>query len=533
MKERVSFLINTKLKILICALMAFVLFAGCSGTVNKPENDFASPAEASVLASPLPTDLNSICELHDYLLTARLYANSGYTTNSFHPWGEFNIKNAVYFWNLGDKSYYYVPSWLPKDFTLVNISISSWSVAYTFVSDDFFSAYSWAHENILTNQIVFEWVIEFNYTDEGFRANVVERENLISVYGVDGLYFKDFGADLTVSQMRSYFWLQDGYMFIFSIPLHSFADSLEEISALVLETPLQVELIDGVNFKNPSSLALDIDEADIQIGETITLETEMLPHDATIDAVIWSTSDRSIATVTQDGEVTRVRAGNVTITAKTVANGLTASFTLGNIEEILPTDITLDFSEATVSVGATIELFATVFPNNTTDKTIFWASSDESIAIVNTDGIVTGVGDGTAVITATTVNGLSVSCEIKVLDESEGQPISVAIERENAEPEDWLWPEADLIRLFVQGDFCQLHATVQPMEANQDVAWASSHPEWVLVDDNGFVEIVGNLLEYALDYLNGHAVTITATATGGVSGVMRLLFDTTEEQPIM
>lgn len=65
------------------------------------------------------------------------------------------------------------------------------------------------------------------------------------------------------------------------------------------------------------------------------------------------------------------------------------------------TGVTLDQPTATVAVGKTVKLTATVAPDNATDKTVGYTVDDASIATVGTDGTVTGVKAGTAKVTAT------------------------------------------------------------------------------------------------------------------------------------
>ena len=56
-------------------------------------------------------------------------------------------------------------------------------------------------------------------------------------------------------------------------------------------------------------------------------------------------------------------------------------------------------------MGETIELTATVYPANASNQSVTWASSDEAVATVDANGNVTGVAEGSATITATTVDG--------------------------------------------------------------------------------------------------------------------------------
>ena len=84
-----------------------------------------------------------------------------------------------------------------------------------------------------------------------------------------------------------------------------------------------------------------------------------------------------------------------------------------NIVPIMPTGITLDNSTMTVALDGTAKLTATIEPEDATSKTVVWASNNESVATVS-DGVVSGVSEGSTVITATTTNGLSASCAITV-----------------------------------------------------------------------------------------------------------------------
>lgn len=83
--------------------------------------------------------------------------------------------------------------------------------------------------------------------------------------------------------------------------------------------------------------------------------------------------------------------------------------------------MTLNKITATLAVGATETLSATVAPNDATDKSVQFTSSDSTIATVTpVQGKVTGVKAGTATITATTTNGKTATCEITVTAPSEG-----------------------------------------------------------------------------------------------------------------
>ena len=80
---------------------------------------------------------------------------------------------------------------------------------------------------------------------------------------------------------------------------------------------------------------------------------------------------------------------------------------------IAPNAIVLDKETITMNVGDICKISATVYPENTTDKTITWISSDDSVIKVSNSGEVTGVSEGKATITASCGN-VSASCEVEV-----------------------------------------------------------------------------------------------------------------------
>lgn len=88
----------------------------------------------------------------------------------------------------------------------------------------------------------------------------------------------------------------------------------------------------------------------------------------------------------------------------------------GKEEKILVTKITLNKETAEIEIGKTILISATVEPDNATNKNVKWNSSDESIATVNDDGIVTGIKAGNVIITATASDGSGVTknCSVTV-----------------------------------------------------------------------------------------------------------------------
>lgn len=171
-------------------------------------------------------------------------------------------------------------------------------------------------------------------------------------------------------------------------------------------------------------ISLDKTTATMNAGNTIDLAATVSPDDADNKAVVWSSSDETLVVVTDNGDgtatITATNPGVVTVTATTAdGSGLSASceITITKLAE----SITLDKTTASAIEGNIIELTATVLPDNTSDKTVAWSISDESIATLTDNGdgsaTISVLKVGTATVTASTTDGsnLSATCEISGL----------------------------------------------------------------------------------------------------------------------
>jgi GH25 family lysozyme M1 (1,4-beta-N-acetylmuramidase) len=104
------------------------------------------------------------------------------------------------------------------------------------------------------------------------------------------------------------------------------------------------------------------------------------------------------------------------ITGKKVYSGYT-DIVSGTIPIINVTSVSLNKNESAITLGSTEQLTPSITPLNATNQKIAWKSSDENVATVDTEGYVTSVNTGTAVITVTTADGnYSADCIITVAD---------------------------------------------------------------------------------------------------------------------
>ena len=146
-------------------------------------------------------------------------------------------------------------------------------------------------------------------------------------------------------------------------------------------------------------------------GTSDKLLLTVTPADFT-DAVTWKCTNTDVATIADDGTVKAVAVGTATI--KVTVGSVSASCKVTVLQPV--TSISLNTRSLSLEALDTYALTASVSPSNAANKDIVWSSSDEKVATVSESGLVTALTKGTAVITASAVDGSGVSrsCTVTV-----------------------------------------------------------------------------------------------------------------------
>ena len=252
--------------------------------------------------------------------------------------------------------------------------------------------------------------------------------------------------------------------------------------------------VSGISFAQSS--------AEVELGKTLQLTAGISPMNATNRSIQWFSSDPSVVAVS-DGLLSGKKLGTVTITAKTIDGGFTASLEVTVVEKVEdPTvhvsRVSLDKGSLNMKVGESATLKATVSPSNATNKGVTWTSSMNAVATVTSDGVVTAKAAGTAIITVRTDDGgKAATCNVIVVYEPE--PIGeIKVNGVTISPLS--------VNLNV-GDSHQFSYRLSPENAtNQEVSWSSSDPSVASVDSKGLV--VGKS--------EGKANIIVTTSDGGM-----------------
>ncbi len=161
-----------------------------------------------------------------------------------------------------------------------------------------------------------------------------------------------------------------------------------------------------------TSLSIRYSEKTIYAGDTFTFTATMTPTNTT-SKVSWRVGNTAVATVDSNGNVTGVSEGNTYLYA-TTDSGITVKCLL-KIKASVPVEsISLRYTSKTIAVGTSFAFTTTITPTNATNKNVTYHTGNTAVATVDSTGKVTGVSAGNTYLYATTANGVTTKCLIKV-----------------------------------------------------------------------------------------------------------------------
>lgn len=249
-----------------------------------------------------------------------------------------------------------------------------------------------------------------------------------------------------------------------------------------------------------TGISLNKTNITLEKGTSLILEPEIRPSSATNKQLTWSSSNSYIASVDSYGIISAKNSGTAVITARTKDGGYTASCTVHVVENgnltIPVTGITLNKYSLSIKTGSTEKLIPTVLPSNATNKSVVWSSDNSTVATVDTQGKITALKPGIALITVTTVDGsfTARSCVIVEEDDDDDNPSAVTGIRLNKTSVS-----------IKEGKFKQLTPIFTPGNVkNKSVTWKTSNANIAIVTTSG--RVIG---------LKEGIATITVTTADG------------------
>ena len=225
-----------------------------------------------------------------------------------------------------------------------------------------------------------------------------------------------------------------------------------------------------------TSIELNNGENDVSLvkGQNKNISIKYNPENTTDSkAVTWASSDETVATVDGNGKVKAIKAGTTTITAtSTVSDRITDTVTL-TVTEIPLNSITFEQADDTMLRWDDMQLTVIYSPEDTTDdKVVTWESSDENIATVDENGLVTALKGGTVTITAKVPNSTILPAKKQI-----------TVEEKHLEDFDISNNKTEL----TVGDECEIDLTLNPEDCTDiiDYYWDSSDEDVVSTNEDG------------------------------------------------
>ena len=284
------------------------------------------------------------------------------------------------------------------------------------------------------------------------------------------------------------------------------------ITVKTLINDISTDCIVNVSGKNilVSKIFLNEKRISLAVGYTHSLTYQITPKNATENDLIFTSSDSSVATVNQSGVIQGLKEGNAIITVSS-SNGLAKDTTYVSVykkgastvvdgepikTDNYPKSLTVSPQSLNLKLGGSSQLIASVLPEKSNNQ-ISWSSTNSRVATVDSNGLVSAVGMGSATIIARTINDITYNVNVLVGNYSkELRSILVT---------------TNYISLSVSNSK-QLAVAFTPADAsNKNVFWTSSNPSVATVDKYGVVKAIspGSTIIKATSEDGGYTDTAT------------------------
>ena len=328
--------------------------------------------------------------------------------------------------------------------------------------------------------------------DDGAVSDLLEEETDYKVIVIAAGKSADLKATCTPSDATNrkvvFLSTDEGILSVSATAMKAVQAGECDLIASSQQNPEIVDVYHVLVIQPVKTVTIQAETKTVFAGESLQLAAGIEPSNASIQTVKWSSQNPNIATVDEDGVVTGIKKGNAIIQASAVDGSQKTGVITIQVGQRAES-VSLDKTTLNLAVGKTGQLKATVLPNEASDRTVAWFTSDPSVATVNNQGKVNAAGRGSCTITAVSASdaSLTASAEVNVI-----QPVTS------------LTFDDKSVSLHVYTTR-QLRWTISPYDADiQDVTFSSSNTQVAVVNAEGVVSGVSR-----------GTVTITAATTDG------------------
>ena len=286
------------------------------------------------------------------------------------------------------------------------------------------------------------------------------------------------------------------------------------ISAIGMVATISTSCAEQINV---SKILLNKRNLELSVNWSGKLIATVFPTNATNKSVKWFSEDESVATVDENGNVTAISAGETIISATSVENENIYDYCEVSCNFIHTESVTLNHDQPfNMFADTNILLVASVLPENASNKSLIWSSSDESVATVDENGNVTANSTGQTKITVTSVDNPAANdtCDISVTGYLQKSLIITANEnstltlQNNGENNPDLQYSFDGVRWFAYINKINIdHGQTLFLKGNNQNGWSNSWDMYSTLSIAGDVSLSGSVMSL-LDNGTGNTTTI-------------------------
>ena len=253
-------------------------------------------------------------------------------------------------------------------------------------------------------------------------------------------------------------------------------------------------------------ISLNKTELNILINKSETLVATIYPANASNKYIIWESSDDTIATVDSNGQITAKKVGTAKIIAS--SNGAEEECNITVIDNIKLKEITLNKENITIKEQSSETLKVIYNPSDATNKKVTWKSSNNDIVKVDSNGKITGISPGSAVITAVSKDGGLVATSKVTVEALSKKVISVKLDKKELSLEAG---KESTLKAIIDPDYAEI----------KDVTWKSSDEKIATVKDGIVTAIKKGTAEIKVITKDGNKedickVTVTSPPIKGI-----------------
>lgn len=220
----------------------------------------------------------------------------------------------------------------------------------------------------------------------------------------------------------------------------------------------------------PRSVVISNPPSELFLGDETQLNVTVDVNDGESRAVEWSTSNPTVASITQGGKLIGVGLGTVTVRVRSAA--FTSMYDSIVVAVRVPRSVTVSPGTSTLSPGQTRQMNATVQAEESLSRAIIWRSANPSVAMISSNGLITGVAPGTTTISAilaadTTRRGIASITIVALVRDVAVQPTAATV---------------------AMGETRQLTASISADPgADTTIQWRSANPAVASVSSAGLI----------------------------------------------